>query len=105
MEGFERLDYELRSKILQRIWNEYTYSKSDLEAILSQDELDDTKVRLLVSIIKSSSWYQLRAILNPSELNAALSEIVISRLWPKSLQNRYRYAAGVLRKNALPSAG
>ena len=90
------IDTTLRARILQRIWNEYTFSKEEMEAILTNPELGENKIRLLTAIIKSCSWYQLRTILTPSEQKDALSEAVLSRLWPETLQNRYRYAASVL---------
>ena len=90
------INSELRSKILYKLRNEYTYSKEDLELILAQSELDNEKINLLVSLIKSCSWYQLRAILSPEELGDVLKEQVINRLWPASLKSRYQYAAGLL---------
>jgi len=93
MEQNENINHALRAKILQRVWNEYRYSKSELEEILQNNELDNPKIRLLVALIKSCTWYQLRAILSPTELEAALSETVLLQLWPASVQDRYRYAA------------
>jgi hypothetical protein len=103
MEQNDNINLELRAKILQRVWNEYRYSKSELEQILQKSDLDTTKIRLMVALIKSCSWYQLRAILSPAELEDALSETVLSQLWPASIQDRYRYAATVLRKHSLSS--
>jgi hypothetical protein len=90
------INSELRTKILQRVRNEYTFSKEELELILSQSELNDEKINLLVSLVKSCSWYQLRAILSPKELADVLKEQVINRLWPASLKSRYQYAAALL---------
>ena len=104
MEQNENINHELRAKILQRVWNEYRYSKSELEEFLQKSDLDTTKIRLLVALIKSCSWYQLRDILSASELEAALSEPVLSQLWPASIQDRYRYAATVLRKHSLSTS-
>jgi len=99
------IDQNLREKILKRIWNEYNYTKPELEAILSRPELDEEKIRLFSSIIKSCSWYQLRSILKQNEIDEALSEPVLSILWPQTLQSRYRYASEVLYKSALSSPG
>ena len=56
-----------------------------MEAILANPELGENKIRLLAAIIKSCSWYQLRTILTPDDQKDALSEAVLSRLWPKTL--------------------
>jgi len=99
------IDENLREKILKRVWNEYNYSKPDLESILSGQRLSEEKIRLFSSIIKSCSWYQLRSILKPKEMEEALSEPVLSILWPQTLQSRYRYASNILFRTTVSATG
>ena len=96
---------DLRKQILNRVWNEYHFAKSDLDQILQSEELSETKIRLLLAVMKSCSWYQLISILSEKELQQALSKQVISRLWPKSIQKRFYHAARLLYPATISAAG
>lgn len=99
------LNRALREEILQRVWNEYTLPKSQLEDLLTQTGVSESKANLLRAILKSCSWYQLIAILSKDELRVALSDDVISKLWPKSLQKRFKYAASLLFPDTISTSG
>lgn len=95
----------LRKQMLNRVWNEYRYSKNELEDILASAELSEQKTRLLLALMKSCSWYQLLSILTEKELQQALSRQVVSKLWPKSIQKRYLHAARILYPETVSAAG
>jgi len=91
--------------MLNRVWNEYSYSKNELEDILASEEISEQKTRLILALMKSCSWYQLLSILTEKELQEALSKRVVSKLWPKSIQKRFQHAARILYPETLSAAG
>jgi len=96
---------ELRSLILGRVRNEYLTSKVDLDLLLSANNLEDDRKRLLACILKSCTWYQLIAALHEKELRDALNTEVIHELWPTSLRSRFVYVADLLYGDTVSTAG
>jgi hypothetical protein len=58
---------DLRKQMLKMGWNEYRYTKNELEDILTSAELSEAKTRLLLALMKSCSWYELLSILTEKE--------------------------------------
>jgi len=66
------------------------------------DITDILTVSLYRRILMSCPWYEILKMLNPQQLQNALSDKVIRTIFPKGLQERYAYAARILHIKRIP---
>lgn len=86
----------VRRRLLNRIFWEYDYSISEIEHALASQEQLPLKQSVLVKLLESTNWYELKKALTDSELREALSAPILQKLRSQSLKNKYAYAAKLL---------
>jgi len=67
--------------------------------LVKNDLADNLTVSLYRRILMSCPWYDVLKMLKPQQLHNALSDKVLNTMFPKSLKERYKYAARILQLN------
>jgi hypothetical protein len=91
-----------KEEILRRLkmvsWD-ITYSPEQLYDLLmgKVDRINSfSRNQLYAKIVKGFYWHQVRHIIPEEKLREALSEDVISGLFPRDLREKYRYVRSLL---------
>ncbi|MFC2080820.1 hypothetical protein ACFLR8_01255 [Bacteroidota bacterium] len=84
-------------KFFRSLYWEYQVSDEDISTIIESGECNGiTRKSLLVRVLKSRRWYEIKKILTPELLKEALSDDVLKTLFPKSLSQQYYYVREIL---------
>jgi len=101
------MDKQQRHKILESVMWDYSISADQMEALLD-GKIDKaghyTREKLFAKMLSGLPWYTIIQILPVGIIKEMLTDEVIGALWPKSVQNQYKYVRKRLHE-ALPEAG
>jgi hypothetical protein len=98
------MDKQQRYKVLQSIMWDYSVSVSDLDELLEGKinkaghyTIDKFFIKMLIGL----PWHTIIQVLPVERVKEMLTDEIIGALWPKSVQNQYKYVRQRLQE-ALP---
>jgi len=98
------MDKQQRYKVLQSIMWDYSVSVNDLDELLEGKiskaghyTIDKFFTKMLIGL----PWYSIIQVLPVERVKEMLTDEIIGALWPKSVQNQYKYVRQRLQE-ALP---
>ena len=92
------------SQALKSIMWDYNISVKDMEMLIDgkiQKAGHYTYESLFIKMISGLPWFSVVAIFGPVKIKELLTEDVIRKIWPKSVQEKYYYVRKRLQE-ALP---
>jgi uncharacterized protein YpbB len=100
------MNKDLKTTILTMLWDMPIEKRADkVRSILDNPKQAFQDTRLLVRALGSLSWYQMVSLLGYEELEKALSDDTISRIFPPQRRKYFTNARRLLSKYALSTAG
>ena len=100
------MNKDLATSIQAMFWDMPIEKRKDaIRSILENPKQIVRDERMLTRALGSLSWYELVSLLGCDELQRALSDQALSRLFPPQRRKYYTHARHLLSKYALPSAG
>jgi hypothetical protein len=99
------MDNIQQHKILQSVMWDYSISAKDMEKLLDgkiEKAGHYTRDTLFAKLLIGLPWYTIIQLLPVEKVKELLTEEVISLLWPKSVQEQYKYVRKRLQE-ALPN--
>ena len=88
------MDKQQRDKALRSIMWDTSISPDDMEELINgnPDKAGRfTREKLFARMLAGLPWFTIISIFPVAEVNEMLTVEVISSLWPKSVQNQYKY--------------
>lgn len=93
-------------KALKAVMWDYNISEQEIENLISGKNINAGHYTLETLFIKMASglpWFTIVDIFGPEKIKELLTDDVIRRIWPKSVQKRYMYVRKRLHE-ALPDS-
>ncbi len=88
------MDKQQRHKLLQSIMWDNSVSPDVIEELL-EGKIERaghfTRKRLFVRMLQGLPWYAIIQLLPVEKIDKMLTDEVIQNLWPKSVQDQYKY--------------
>ncbi len=92
------------SKALKSIMWDYDITVKEMQMLLNGKTLKAghyTYESLFIKMVSGLPWFSIVAIFGPEKIKELLTEDVIRKIWPKSVQEKYTYVRKRLQE-ALP---
>jgi hypothetical protein len=100
------MDKDMATRIQTLLWDMPIKKRTEaVRTILDNPKEIVQDDQLFIRALGSLSWYELISLVGPEDLNQALSEQTISRLFPPKRRTYYTNARRLLSKYALSPAG
>ena len=97
----KQLSEEEKRTILNRLFWDEDVDIVQLDRILKKtvgDSIDPKERILFRRLLMSCDWYTLLKLLSQEKLKSILSDSILDTIFPKDLQDRYRYVRNVLHR-------
>lgn len=97
--SFETMTTDEKKQTLKKIFWDYNFSEAELRDILlgkisRAGHLD--RIGLYSRLLSSLDWYRVLDLVGNNQLDGLLSDAVLNRIYPKSLQHKYVVAKRIL---------
>ena len=93
-----------QKKALQSIMWDYNISVKDMEMLIDgkiQKAGHYTYESLFIKMLSGLPWFSILTVFGPEKVKELLTDEVIRKIWPKSVQEKYHYVRKRLQE-ALP---
>jgi len=97
---------EIKRHLKMAFWD-VNYSVDTLYDILTkkiENEGSMSKDRIYQRLLETFSWYKILEIVPRAQINEALEEKIVNKIWYKGIKERYKNAGRILREITLSSS-